>query len=133
MLIGELALASGFSRDAIRYYEKRGLISTNEFSRDQNNYKNYSLKVLESLTQILQLKTLGFTLTEIVDLLKAFEGASSSCGDLPMKLNEKITLFDKKIALLEEYKYRLKLVEKACNGACDDEKGLPDCFDALER
>lgn len=132
MLIGKLAQESGFSRDTIRYYEKLGLIRASKLSRQQNNYKDYSPQVLENLDQISQLKTLGFTLKEISNLLKAFESTSLPCSDLPTKLQAKIALFDKKIALLEQYRHRLKVLEKACDGDCDDGLGLPGCFGALE-
>lgn len=131
MLIGKLALESGFSRDTIRYYEKLGLILSDEFSRHQNNYKNYSPQILESLAQISQLKTLGFTLAEIADLLKSFERSSLPCTDLPTKLHDKIALFDKKIGLLEQYRHKLKLVEQACDGTCDERLGLPGCFSTV--
>lgn len=132
MLIGKLVSESGFSRDTIRYYEKLGLIRVDESSRHQNNYKNYSPQVLETLVQISQLKTLGFTLAEIASLLKSFEFSNQPCVDLPTKLHEKIASFDKKIALLEQYKQKLKMVEQACNGVCGDRAGLPDCFSAVE-
>lgn len=130
MLIGKLASESGFSRDTIRYYEKRGLIRANELDRHENSYKNYSAKVLERLSQISQLKSLGFTLVEVADLLDSFESSDLLCADLPAKLQDKISLFDKKIALLEQYRRQLKAVEQACNGACGNELGLPDCFSA---
>ena len=132
MLIGKLASESGFSRDTIRYYEKLGLISADARTRHDNNYKNYPSKVLVNLAQISHLKTLGFTLGEISGLLESFESSTRPCADLPEKLHEKIALFDKKIALLKDYRDKLKLVEKVCAGACDTVKNLPDCFSAAE-
>ena len=130
MLIGKLASESGFSRDTIRYYEKLGLINADATTRHDNNYKNYPPKALENLAQISHLKTLGFTLSEIAGLLESFESNPAPCADLPEKLHDKIVLFDKKIALLEEYRDKLKLVEKACAGVCNSGEVLPDCFSA---
>ncbi len=132
MLIGKLSKESGFSRDTIRYYEKLGLIRADESIRQQNNYKNYSPRSLEDLAHIAQLKTLGFTLAEISNLLKSIQSDDLACVDLPAKLSEKVALFEKKVALLEQYIQKLKAVELACNGACDDESGLPNCFVAVE-
>lgn len=131
MLIGKLASKSGFSRDTIRYYEKLGLICADSSNRHENNYKNYPPKALDNLAQIAQLKTLGFTLSEIAELLETFESSSLPCVGLPEKLHSKIALFDKKIALLKGYKKKLQVVEKACNGACGDEGILPECFSAV--
>ena len=38
MQIGELATATGLSRDSLRFYEKRGLLRAR---RDANGYRNY--------------------------------------------------------------------------------------------
>ena len=132
MLIGKLASESGFSRDTIRYYEKLGLISADATTRHENNYKNYPPRALENLAQISHLKTLGFTLSEIAGLLESFESSPAPCADLPEKLNDKIALFDKKIALLKVYRQKLKVVEKACGGVCDSGEILPDCFSAID-
>ena len=132
MLIGKLALKSGFSRDTIRYYEKLGLICTDKLNRHQNNYKDYSPKVLDTLKHISQLKAVGFTLTEIAGLLKSFENVSTPCAKLPAKLTDKIALIDLKITLLEQYRHKLSMVEQACNGRCDGGHGLPSCFHVLD-
>ncbi len=128
MLIGKLAQASGFSRDTIRYYEKLGLIRTDNFDRQSNNYKNYPPQILDRLRQISQLKELGFTLTEIAGLFQSFGSESQPCINLPAQLDEKIALFDKKMALLEQYKRKLLAVRQICNGSCSSGPSLPECF-----
>ena len=132
MLIGELAQESGFSRDTIRYYEKLGLIQVGAIGRHSNNYKNYPLSTLECLIQISHLKTLGFTLTEIASLLSSFDEKDNPCADLPKQLADKISVFDNKIALLESYKRKLLVIQAACNGKCNSEVNLPDCFSSDE-
>ena len=69
MLIGELAAKSGLSRDTIRFYEKQGLISVSWKERRDNNYKEYSDEVLETLLTIKRVKSFGFTLNEAADLI----------------------------------------------------------------
>lgn len=128
MLIGKLAAESGFSRDTIRYYEKIGLLQLGQGDRRANNYKDYSLQVLERLGQIRQLKELGFTLAEIGGLLQALDG--EPCAGLPERLDEKIGLIGEKIALLEQYRSKLTAVRAACDGACGSALGLPDCVAA---
>lgn len=128
MLIGELAKKSGFSRDTIRYYEKLGLINPDELERDNNNYKHYSQNALEQLTQISHLKSLGFTLKEITGLLHSFEMKDKPCADLPQQLAMKISAFEDKITLLESYKSKLLVIQKACDGECSSDIDLPGCF-----
>ena len=111
MLIGEIANKSGFTRDTIRYYEKIGLIQAERLDRYSNNYRNYSSIVLQRLIQISDLKTVGFTLTEIIDLLKDFECLNQPCADLPVKLDDKISQVESKIEALINYKKSLKKFE----------------------
>lgn len=130
MLIGKLAVLSGFSRDTIRYYEKLKLISAVPASGSKNNYKNYSQQTLDDLARIFELKSLGFTLSEIAALLKAFNTSDARCIALPEVLRAKISMFDQKIELLNQYRHKLKNVQKACTGDCDDGVVLPSCFSA---
>jgi MerR family copper efflux transcriptional regulator len=69
MLIGELAKASGFSKDTIRFYEKIGLIELPKHARLSNNYKDYPNEALQTLKCIHNLKNLGFTLEEIREII----------------------------------------------------------------
>lgn len=128
MLIGKLALESGFSRDTIRYYEKLGLIQVSASSRLQNGYTDYQPRVLEQLIHIRQLKALGFTLTEIRSLLEAVCTEEQPCTDLPQKLDKKIAQLDAKMGLIKLYRDKLLAVRKACHGDCPSDAGLPECF-----
>ncbi|MDR3715349.1 MAG: MerR family transcriptional regulator [Puia sp.] len=73
MLIGELVLKSGLSRDTIRFYEKQGLIKIGCKQRRNNNYKEYSEEVLKRLHTIKRMKNFGFTLNEAAGLLDMIE------------------------------------------------------------
>lgn len=128
MLIGKLAAKSGFSRDTIRYYEKLGLIEVDAADGLTNNYKNYPQRALDRLTQISELKTLGFTLTEIAPLIASFEQNEQPCSELPAQIDEKIAGIDVKIGLLSQYKHKLEAVREACGSGCGSKVGLPECF-----
>jgi len=125
MLIGELSKRSGLSRDTIRYYEKRMLLAASE--RDiGNDYKNYGPEALERLKQIQRLKDVGFTLQEIGQLLVG-DGKHHACVDLPAQLPQKIERIDRQVAVLLEHKASLMEVQRACNGACAVQSGMPTC------
>lgn len=130
MLIGELSKISGFSRDTIRYYEKLGLLQETKLERQENNYKNYSAQALAQLGQIRHLKALGFTLVEVAELLEAFSKERKPCVTFPGQLEDKLAKLDEQIVLLNEFKSKLLLLRKVCDGRCENTRGLPDCFDA---
>lgn len=128
MLIGKLATESGVSRDTIRYYEKRGLIHAGRQNGVTNAYKNYSAETLRRLFRIRQLKSLGFTLTEILALLDYLEKNQDACATLPAELDQKVALLDEKIVLLTNYRNQLQRVRQACDGHCATPDDLPECF-----
>lgn len=128
MLIGKLALSSGVSRDTIRYYEKVGLIQLGKDDRRDNHYKEYPPEALQRLTQIGQLKKLGFTLAEMKELFEALAIDASVCNALPEQLDQKLDELQRKISLLENYKQKLIAVRDACSPGCGTKNGLPSCF-----
>ena len=128
MFIGELATESGFSKDTIRYYEKVGLIQSDGYVRQANNYKNYSSKTLERLRHVKELKGAGFTLLEIIDLLQSFQKVDDPCSGLQKKLADKVEKLNDKIKSLESYKNTIQNIANACNSSCAVENGLPCCM-----
>ncbi len=97
MLIGEIVKRTNLTRDTIRFYEKKGLISVGRSSSRWNNYKNYDDKTLEKLFLIKKAKGFGFTLNEIAGILTLVEGNNASCEIMATKVNKKLTEIDQKI------------------------------------
>ncbi|MDF2388807.1 MerR family transcriptional regulator [Nostoc ellipsosporum NOK] len=81
MLIGELSKKTGLSKDTIRFYEKLGLIAGSDRQAGTRLYKEYSLETVERLLMISQGKGLGFTLSEIKQLLNEWDGGTLSKRD----------------------------------------------------
>lgn len=128
MLIGELSKKSQLSRDTIRYYEKIGLFNTGTLRKASNNYKHYSLEVLDRIHQINILKKSGFTLKEI-RLLFQSEEKHKICIGLPERLESKIAAIERKIAEFASYKTALTQIYQACTGTCESNRGMPNCID----
>ena len=63
MLIGELATASGLSREALRFYEQQGLIRAR---RLDNGYRDYPPEVVTLVQYIRTAQQLGFTLAQVL-------------------------------------------------------------------
>jgi len=127
MLIGQLSEKSGFSRDTIRYYEKIKLIQSSSTNSLSNNYKYYSQNTLRKLAHIRDLKNIGFTLTEIAELMESFQKKSQPCAELPNKLIEKISSIDEKIKTLKYYQQSLNQIVESCDSQCVVDNGLPSC------
>jgi DNA-binding transcriptional MerR regulator len=94
MRIGDIAQATGISRDTLRFYEKRGLLTAR---RSGNGYRDYPPEAVQWLTYIRTAQSLGFTLAEIeADLpLVADPGASSDA--IRAALSAKLAEIDRRI------------------------------------
>jgi MerR family redox-sensitive transcriptional activator SoxR len=75
MTIGELAVRSGLTASAIRYYEKLGLLKAPGRS---NGRRVYDSEILHQLIVIQFAKDTGFTLPEIRLLLRGFPNTTTA-------------------------------------------------------
>jgi MerR family Zn(II)-responsive transcriptional regulator of zntA len=129
MLIGELVEKTGLTKDTIRFYEKKGLISLDRKSRRENNYKEYPEQVLDKLMLIRKLKDLGFTLNEIDTFLELWHEGDASCQNLKYTLENKISLVTEQLQKFSELKTRLtESLTKCNNNDCEFEKTIPSCL-----
>lgn len=111
MLISELSKRTGVSIHTLRYYENLGLIQGMADERvTTNNYKDYDESVVEKVEIIRSGKEVGFTLSEIKELMRTwFSGTSTQ--------EEVLAFFQKKVAEIDgrikKFKQMRKLLEKA--------------------
>lgn len=98
MQIGELARHTGLSRDALRFYEKRGLIRT---LRRPNGYRHYGPEAVFILEYVRTAQRLGFSLTEIEAEVPALVQGGLSGDRIANILREKIALVDARIAEMQ--------------------------------
>lgn len=117
MLIGELAKASGCSRDTIRFYEKIGLIELPARARRENNYKDYPADALHTLRSIVSLKGLGFTLEEIREIIVRRQMDALDSRTACNFIEQKIIHLDVQIDKLLLYKHRLNQARMRMDGA----------------
>ena len=120
MQIGEISKRTGFSRDTIRWYEKIGLIRLDKRSRSENNYRNYDQKTLDKLIFIKQIKSFGFTLKEIADLLFLEEMNTLKCSSVSEIIDLRLRKIDEKIAELRNLKSKLVKGKEGCTGNCKE-------------
>lgn len=128
MLIGELVKRSGLTKDAIRFYEKRGLIYLDKKQRRDNNYKEYSENVLERLLLIKAIKGFGFTISEIETFFELWKEEDASCENLAYTIEDKVARIDEQIERLTELREKLtSSLDRCKNNNCDFEKTVPSC------
>jgi DNA-binding transcriptional MerR regulator len=95
MRIGELASATGLSRDTLRFYEKRGLVAAR---RSDNGYRDYPPEAVDWLCYVRTAQALGFTLSEIESGLPLLTNPEESAPQLREALRRKVMEIDERIA-----------------------------------
>ena len=121
LTIGALASAAGVGRETIRFYERRGLIS--DPPRSPAGYRRYPLNTVLRLRFIRRAQDLGFTLSEISDLLDLRVDEASACGTVEARAREKLEQVETKIADLQRMSDTLSgLVHK-----CQAREPTSDC------
>lgn len=120
MNIGEASKASGISAKMIRYYEQTGLISPAQ--RAPSGYRVYTDKDIHRFHFIRRARDLGFSVTEISDLLSLWGNNSRQSGDVKRLAQAHITELQQKIDGLRQMVDTLQTLVACCAG---DER--PDC------
>ena len=116
MKIGEFASQVGVSTDTLRYYEKHALLTAT--SRTQSGYRDYSQSDLKQMKFILRAKNVGFSLSEIKELLQIkFHKQQHSCHEVKNLTLQKRDLVAERIAELTRFHQSLSvLADKCCGG-----------------
>jgi len=126
MTIGALARAAGVNVETVRYYERRGLLA--EPARTDAGYRQYGDDALWQLQFVARAKRLGFTLSEIADLL-----ATGDADEVVRFANAKLAEVATTIDDLEAQRARLESLVRTCtDGNGDDCASLTVAADAAE-
>ena len=108
MRIGELAQACDVSRDTLRFYEERGLITAR---RSANGYRDYPPEMVQLVLYIKTAQRLGFTLGEIGSSVGALWQSPNPDTTVTQLLQDKLKLVETRMAelgaLREELQQRL--------------------------
>jgi len=112
MLIGELAKVTGVSRDTIRLYEKRGMLTAVTRPNKWNNYKDYGDDNLKRIQIVKYLKRFSFTLKEIKEVLDRRDETTDGCVDRKTILGEKLEVIEAQIRELEQTRTELLAILK---------------------
>jgi MerR family transcriptional regulator, copper efflux regulator len=112
---GQLAKQAGVNREAIRFYEREGLLPAPP--RTPAGYRKYPLDTVGRLLFIRHAQDLGFSLAEIRDLARLSEQRGRDCGGVLGRTREKIAEVDEKIGHLLALRQALEKLAQACTGS----------------
>ncbi|MBB1485369.1 Zn(2+)-responsive transcriptional regulator [Oceanospirillum sp. D5] len=123
MRIGELASKTGISVEALRFYEKQGLLKTPH--RSDAGYRLYDEKTLKQVSFILKAKAVGFSLKDIAGLLALeVNREQETCESVKNFAQSKLDEINAKLAELQRMKDALQQITDAC---CGSEKSAVHC------
>lgn len=104
--IGEVAESAGLTTQAIRFYEKRGLIAPS--ARTAGGYRVYSPEVRERIHFIQRAQALGFSLEEIREVLRLKYGGESPCDCVREMLTKKLAALGKQMAEMKRMRREIQ-------------------------
>jgi DNA-binding transcriptional MerR regulator len=117
MKIGEFADIVGVSIDAIRFYERRGVLRP--APRTAGGYRTFGQRDLNRVRLARQLQTLGLTIDEVVDALAAHEGNGATCTSERWRLEQVEARIDAQITTLSHTRRLIQDTLAACDaGRC---------------
>ena len=117
MTVGELAKLSKVTTETIRHYTDKGLLRPKR--NPKNGYKMYREADIMRLRFIRQAKQLGFTLTEVGQILSHADQGKSPCPDVRDIVQTRIK--ENRLRLDE-----LLALQTRMEGALDQWRAMPD-------
>ncbi len=117
--IGEVSKRSGIGIEALRFYERSGLLGRP--ARTQSGYRVYDEGVLERLDFIKRAQVLGFSLDEIKRIIADKQAGRSPCAEVREIVRERLQELDERMKEMRRYRKELgaALAEWDETGALD--------------
>lgn len=120
MQIGEVARETGLTVDAIRFYERRGLLP--RAPRSEGGFRLYTEAAVESLHFVQQMQSLGFSLIEIRELQSLRSDDAHACEHVRDLLGAKLAAVKGKLAELRKLERELRQAQGRCRRALRAQK-----------
>ena len=106
MLIAEFVKETGLTRDAVRFYIKRGLLKPQV--QAVNGYQQFDASDVERVVLIQTAQSLGFTIAQIVSFGAEFESGQMDTQRQIAVLSERLKALDDQAAKLRGMRLYLK-------------------------
>lgn len=114
MTIGWLSKATGIGIDAIRFYEKSGLLP--KPVRRASGYREYTDEDKRRLAFVARARELEFSLDEIAELLRLRTPGSEGVPKVRHLVQTRLDVLDKKIREMRRLRRALDELVSACPG-----------------
>lgn len=103
--IGEVSKRSDIGIEALRFYEKSGLLDKPE--RTDSGYRMYDATVLERLAFIKQAQVLGFSLDEIKRIIDDKRAGQNPCAEVRELVRLRLQELDERMQQMQRYRQEL--------------------------
>ena len=103
--IGEVAKLSGIGIEALRFYERSGLLGRP--GRTENGYRVYDPAVLQRLDFIKRSQVLGFSLDEIKRIIADKQAGKSPCREVREIVRRRLGELDERLKEMRQYRREL--------------------------
>ncbi len=118
--IGEAAARSGVSAKMVRHYESLGRLP--KVGRTDSGYRQYGDAEVHTLRFIRRARELGFSMTEIADLLKLWQNRRRASADVKRIALSHVADLNRRMAEMAAMKRTLEDLADCCQG-----DGRPEC------
>ena len=117
MKIGRVAAEADVTIDTVRFYERRGVLP--EPARRASGYREYPASTVERIRMARMLQNLGFTLDEIIEMLRAHDSGTATCDSERWRLEGALDRIDSRIAELRRTRRQITTAIQQCRtGQC---------------
>jgi DNA-binding transcriptional MerR regulator len=118
--VSEVAQKAGVSADAVRFYEREGLLPPPP--RSPSGYREYDATVPERIRFIKGAQGMGLRLSEIGELLEIQDRGACPCGHTRTLVERRIGEIDAEIGRLSELRSNLAaMAELDCAATAESE------------
>lgn len=126
--IGKLAEMAGVGVETVRFYQRKELLRE---PKAEGTFRTYSEEDAQRIIFIKKAQELGFTLSEVKELLELNTKPRITCGTVKAKTEAKIQEINNKIADLTRMKTSLEKLACACDASQDQIRQfkVQECFD----
>ncbi|MBI3952193.1 MAG: heavy metal-responsive transcriptional regulator [Acidobacteria bacterium] len=128
--IGEVAARSGVSIDALRYYERLGLLP--KPARTSSGYRLYEARMVDRLAFIKRAQSFGFTLDEIKQMLQLETADPQTCSRVLEMIEHKLEDLDHQYEEIKRLRHELSAYKTECERAIANRQCCPVIEDFVQ-
>lgn len=128
LTIGKLADLAGVGVETVRFYQRKELLRE---PKPDGSFRTYSEDDAQRIIFIKKAQELGFSLSEVKDLLELNTKSRVTCGSVKSKTLTKLQEIERKISDLQKMKTSLEKLACACDASHDQIRQfkVQECFD----